>query len=95
MLVMLVRCFFQCNIRQINELIYIFTRMRKREGARDAKSSKFIVKKFSSASSWTELISHYQGEHPKTSRDLERMTPSQVAEMKQRMVAGDRSMHRG
>jgi len=74
----------------------LIPRMRKRDGARDAKSAKLIVvKKFSSASTWTELIGHYQSEHPKTCRDLERMTPSQVAEMKQRMVAGDRSMHRG
>ena len=87
--------FFPMQHETKTDHVYIL-RMRKRDGARDAKSAKLIVvKKFSSASTWTELIGHYQSEHPKTCRDLERMTPSQVAEMKQRMVAGDRSMHRG
>lgn len=40
---------------------------------------------------WDELISHCRNAHPRKCQDLERLSPTQVAEMKQRMMSGERS----
>ncbi|KAG5724448.1 hypothetical protein E4T56_gene15889 [Termitomyces sp. T112] len=37
---------------------------------------------------WAELIGHCQGVHPKSCADLEKLSPSQVQELRQRMQSG-------
>lgn len=49
------------------------------------------IKKFiQQTATMDELINHCRSEHPKTCRDLEKMGPTQVAEMKQRLKASER-----
>ncbi|KAF8812746.1 hypothetical protein BYT27DRAFT_7086727 [Phlegmacium glaucopus] len=43
------------------------------------------TKKFPLNASWADLINHCQTEHSKACEDMEKLSPSQIAEMKQRM----------
>ncbi|KAH9483293.1 hypothetical protein JR316_0005399 [Psilocybe cubensis] len=51
----------------------------------DSSSTPKPVVKFSIDAPWAELVGHCYNEHPVESQKLERLTPAQVAEMKQRM----------
>ena len=47
--------------------------------------AKSNTKKFPLNASWADLINHCQTEHAKACEDMEKLSPSQLAEMKQRM----------
>ena len=51
----------------------------------ERRKAKANTKKFPLNASWTDLISHCQTEHTKACEDMEKLSPSQLAEMKQRM----------
>lgn len=38
---------------------------------------------------WDDLIGHCRSDHPKSCQDLERLSPTQITEMKQRMKSGE------
>jgi hypothetical protein len=44
-------------------------------------------KKFPAKATWAELIGHCQEAHPKSCEDLEKLSPSQIAELRQRMTS--------
>jgi len=51
------------------------------------------VKKFEQdKATWDELINHCRDDHQKTCRDLEKLGPTQIAEMKQRLMSGEKRM---
>ncbi|KAG6843887.1 hypothetical protein H0H87_012006 [Tephrocybe sp. NHM501043] len=43
---------------------------------------------FPADAKWAELVGHCQGMHPKACADLEKLSPSQVGELRQRMMSG-------
>ena len=51
------------------------------------KTHSFSVKRFPGNAAWGDLIGHCKSEHPKACADLEKLGPSQIAEMKQRMAS--------
>ncbi|RDB20314.1 hypothetical protein Hypma_012631 [Hypsizygus marmoreus] len=44
---------------------------------------------FPTKASWAELVGHCQTAHPKSCEELERLSPSQVAELRQRMTSSN------
>jgi len=53
----------------------------------DRRKAKSNTKKFPLNASWADLINHCQTEHAKACEDMEKLSPSQIAELKQRMPA--------
>jgi hypothetical protein len=51
----------------------------------ERRKAKANTKKFPLNVSWADLINHCQTEHTKACEDMEKLSPSQLAEMKQRM----------
>jgi len=51
----------------------------------ERRKAKADTKKFPLNASWADLINHCQTEHTKACEDMEKLSPSQLAEMKQRM----------
>lgn len=50
----------------------------------ERRKSKANTQKFPLNASWADLINHCQTEHTKACEDMEKLSPSQLAEMKQR-----------
>jgi hypothetical protein len=73
-----------------------YSRTRRQEAPAAQDQAKVTITKFQVKNvSWHELIGHCRTEHPKTCQELEKLGPSQIAEMKQRVMSGDRSIPRG
>ena len=53
-------------------------------GGGEQGKPKGVTQKFPLNASWADLINHCQTEHTKTCEDMEKLSPSQLAEMKQR-----------
>ena len=53
-------------------------------GGGGPRSWKGNTQKFPLNASWADLINHCQTEHTKACEDMEKLSPSQLAEMKQR-----------
>lgn len=50
-------------------------------------STPTAPKKFPVKATWAELIGHCQEAHPKSCEELEKLSPSQVAELRQRTAS--------
>ena len=50
-------------------------------------STPIAPKKFPVKATWAELIGHIQEAHSKSCEELEKLSPSQVAELRQRMAS--------
>ena len=50
----------------------------------ERRKSRTNTQKFPLNASWADLINHCQTEHTKACEDMEKLSPSQLAEMKQR-----------
>jgi hypothetical protein len=50
-------------------------------------STLTVPRKFPVKASWAELIGHCQEAHPRSCEELEKLSPSQVAELRQRMAS--------
>ncbi|KAF8223672.1 hypothetical protein L208DRAFT_1070591, partial [Tricholoma matsutake] len=72
----------------INHMDLLYETRQDKMVCRMCSSSSIVVpKKFPSKASWAELIGHCQEAHPKSCEELEKLSPSQVAELRQRMAS--------
>ena len=83
---MFVSGFFFFINRKKKRLRLVFRSLEQNPEATTAerRKSKANTQKFPLNASWADLINHCQTEHTKACEDMEKLSPSQLAEMKQR-----------